>query len=127
MSKFKVVFFSSFIEIKMISKIGTYTYWNWLYDFLYKSSVDYNVTVNNKTYKECFTRRFTPKFSIFNLSFCSHFIVILNFKCFFDWMVYVPINTAKPNSSVSSIPCLAKWRHVWVYTSRTRLFASTRK
>lgn len=38
-----------------------------------------------------------------------------------------PIKTAKPNSSVSSIPCLAKCKHVCVYTSRTRLFASTKK
>lgn len=43
------------------------------------------------------------------------------------WRAHSPIRMASPNSSVSSIPCLAKYRHVWAYTSRTRLFASTRK
>lgn len=46
---------------------------------------------------------------------------------FFFRVSNLPIRTAKPNSSVSSIPCFEKWWHVCAYTSRTRLFASTRK
>lgn len=72
-----------------------------------------------KIFSFCFKLNDTQKVPIiqrnFELLFISHWLACI-FHVIYRMVVLkrLPMRTARPNSSVSSIPCLAKWRHVCV-------------